>query len=148
MSEQPLTRCEFNASELILRLDEKLPADIEKVSELVDEIMETVSTMGCAEGTEFEVQLALEEALINAIVHGAEEDPGKEIQCSVACDEGKGILIIIRDPGPGFDPASVPSPIMGENVFAAGGRGIYLINQLADEVRYEQGGTEIHMRID
>jgi serine/threonine-protein kinase RsbW len=56
------------------------------------------------------------------------------------------MLIIVRDPGEGFDPSSVPSPVIGQNVFSTHGRGIYLINQLMDEVRYERGGTEIHMR--
>ena len=52
---------------------------------------------------------------------------------------------VIRDPGEGFDPASIPSPILGENIFESHGRGIFLINELMDEVRYERGGTEIHM---
>ena len=52
---------------------------------------------------------------------------------------------VVRDPGPGFDPAQIPSPVVGQNLFSTGGRGIYLINQLMDEVRFERGGTEIHM---
>ena len=53
---------------------------------------------------------------------------------------------VVRDPGPGFDPASIPSPIMGENIYATHGRGIFLINQLVDEVQFERNGAEIHMR--
>jgi len=56
------------------------------------------------------------------------------------------MLIVVRDPGEGFDPTAVPSPVDGENVFATHGRGIFLINQLMDDVRYEHGGTEIRMR--
>ena len=62
------------------------------------------------------------------------------------CDESRGMLIVVRDPGPGFDPQAVPSPLLGQNVFESHGRGIYLINQLMDEVRFEKGGTEIHMK--
>ena len=40
----------------------------------------------------------------------------------------------------------MPSPLHGENVFESHGRGIYLINQLMDDVRFEKGGTEIHMK--
>jgi len=148
MSEQLPTRCEFDANELILSLDVMLAADAEAMETLIEQVMEIVTTMGCAAGKEYEVRLALEEAMVNAIVHGCKGDPTKKIQCCVACDEERGILIIIRDPGPGFDPASVPSPIVGENIFAARGRGIFLINQLVDEVRFERGGTEIHMRIN
>jgi serine/threonine-protein kinase RsbW len=62
------------------------------------------------------------------------------------CDEERGMLIVVRDPGPGFDPSRVPSPVLGQNVFSDHGRGIYLINRLMDDVRFEKGGTEIHMR--
>jgi serine/threonine-protein kinase RsbW len=55
------------------------------------------------------------------------------------------MLIVVRDPGKGFDPGKIPSPIVGENVFANQGRGIYLINQLMDEVKFLKNGTEIHM---
>ena len=56
------------------------------------------------------------------------------------------MLIIVRDPGVGFDPFAVPDPVNGENIFSNHGRGIYLINQLMDEVKFERNGTEIHMR--
>lgn len=148
MSEEPLTRCEFDASKLILRLDVTVAASYEAVHALVDRIMETVTDMGCGVGREDDVRLAVEEALTNALIHGCKEDPGKNIQCCVACDHKRGILIIVRDPGPGFDPASVPSPIVGQNLYAEHGRGIFLINQMVDEVCFERGGTEIHMRIE
>ena len=53
---------------------------------------------------------------------------------------------MVRDPGNGFDPAKVPCPTDEQNVFSEHGRGIYLINALMDEVRYERNGAEIHMR--
>jgi serine/threonine-protein kinase RsbW len=147
MSEQPLTRCEFDASKLILRLDVKVNATFKAVHDLVDQIMGTVTELGCGGGREDDVRLAVEEALTNALVHGCKEDPEKEIQCCVACDHERGILIIVRDPGEGFDPASVPSPVVGQNIYAEHGRGIFLINQMVDEVCFEKGGTEIHMLI-
>ena len=69
------------------------------------------------------------------------------MQCSVACDEGRGLLIVIRDPGEGFDPTKVENPLIGQNIYSDHGRGVYLINQLVDDVKYEKGGTEIHMRL-
>ncbi len=54
---------------------------------------------------------------------------------------------MIRDPGPGFDPSAIPNPVVGQNLFSTHGRGVFLINQLVDEVHYEKGGTEIHMKI-
>ena len=56
------------------------------------------------------------------------------------------VFNVVRDPGEGFDPKSVPSPVEGEQLYSAHGRGIYLINELMDEVRFEKGGSEIRMR--
>ena len=145
MADEPLTRCEFDTSDLMVRVDINVPGDVNAISPVVDTVLSTVRQMGCAEGKEFEIELALREALANAIEHGSGHDPSKEIQVCVACDHARGMLIVVRDPGPGFDPAQVASPVLGKNLFSTGGRGIYLINQLMDEVRFEHGGTEIHM---
>ncbi len=146
MTPKPMTRCEFDTRSLILQLDLSIPATKSAVPPFVDKVMGIVKQMGCAEGKEFEIETSLIEALANAIKHGAGDDPDKQIQVCVACDEARGMLIIVRDPGGGFDPAQIPNPVQGKNVYSEGGRGIYLINQLMDEVRFEEGGTEIHMR--
>jgi serine/threonine-protein kinase RsbW len=148
MSGEPLTRCEFDGSSLLVKLDLTLPGDIESISPVIENIMTIINEMGCAAGREFEIELALNEALANAIKHGSAHDPSKQIECCVACDHTRGMLIIVRDSGPGFDPTSIPNPVVGQNIFSTGGRGIYLINQLMDEVRFEKGGTEIHMRMN
>jgi len=148
MSREPLMRCEFDSGNLLVKLDVTLPGDFSAFSAVIESIMAVIGEMGCAAGREFEIELALNEALSNAIRHGSAQDPSKQVQCCVACDHARGMLIVVRDPGPGFDPASIPSPIVGRNIFSEGGRGIYLINQLMDEVRFEKGGTEIHMRVN
>ena len=140
----PTTK-EFDSDELIVRVLHKLPADVNLISPVVEEIMRVVKEMGCAEGQEFDIELALREALANAIKHGGRNDPSKQIECCVACDRDRGMLIVVRDPGRGFDPDELPSPVQGKNLFSTHGRGIFLINQLMDEVRFEKGGTEIHM---
>lgn len=142
-----LPKCEFESGNLILKLQKTLQAQVEAIPPFVDEIMEIVSSIGCAAGKEREVEMALLEALANAVQHGCKNDPSKQVECCVACDESRGLLIVIRDPGQGFDPASIPSPIVGQNLYSSHGRGIYMINQLMDEVRFEKGGTEIHMKI-
>lgn len=141
-----MPRCEFDSRELIMRFQITIAADVKAISPVVDGVMKLVRGMQCPAGNEFAVETALREALANAIVHGCKNDPTKNVQCCVACDESRGMLIVVRDPGEGFDPASLPSPVAGQNLFSAHGRGIYLINQLMDEVRYERGGTEIRMR--
>jgi serine/threonine-protein kinase RsbW len=136
--------CEFDSRTLVSRVDLTIPGEVGAIS-AVEKIMDAVRGMGCAAGKEFEIELALTEALANAVVHGCEHDPGKDVQVCAGCDPERGILIIVRDPGPGFDPSQVPSPVVGEKVYSEGGRGIYLINRLMDHVQFERGGTEIRM---
>jgi serine/threonine-protein kinase RsbW len=146
MSEhRPLPCVEFEPRRLEPRLRMEVRGEVEAITPAVEAILTLVAGMGCATGKEFEVETSLREALANAVRHGCEHDPDKKVQVCVACDEARGMLVIVRDPGPGFDPSTIPSPVEGQSVFAHGGRGIYLINQLMDEVRFKHGGTEIHM---
>lgn len=139
------SRCEFDAGQMIVRVQKEVPGLVEAIPPVVEQIMEVIREQGCAEQSEFEIEVSLYEALANAVEHGCRHDPEKMVEVVVACEEHRGMIIMVRDPGPGFDPESVPSPIIGENLYADGGRGIFLINQLMDEVRYEKNGTEIWM---
>jgi serine/threonine-protein kinase RsbW len=145
MSTNPVTTCNFEADKLILKLRVTLVAETTAVDPVVQGVMDIVKQMQCASGKEDAIELALTEALANAVVHGAKADPSKIIECDVACDEARGMLIVVRDPGSGFDPASLPNPCQGEQIYSDHGRGIYLINQLMDEVKFLKNGTEIHM---
>jgi serine/threonine-protein kinase RsbW len=137
--------CDFDAKKLKLKLSVTLAADRKAIDPVVEGVMKVVREMNCANGSEHEIELALSEALANAVVHGASGDPAKIVECDVACDEERGMLIVVRDPGPGFDPSRLPNPSVGENLYSSHGRGIFLINQLMDEVRFHKNGTEIHM---
>ena len=138
-------RTEFDPDTLTHRVDLTMPGEVRAVPPTVARLMEAVGEMPCAKGKEFEIELALTEALANAVEHGCKRDSGKTVRVTAECDPARGMLIVVRDPGEGFDPATVPSPIVGERVFSEGGRGIFLINQLMDEMRFERGGTEIWM---
>lgn len=144
-SEPPPQSCTFDPQKLILKLSVTLCADRKAVDPVVQSVMNVVREMQCASGREDDIELALTEALSNAVVHGASSDPTKIIECDVACDEQHGMLIVVRDPGPGFDVGKIPDPCVGENIYSSHGRGIYLINQLMDEVQFHKNGTEIRM---
>jgi serine/threonine-protein kinase RsbW len=129
-----------------MSFDVVLPADVDAISPVVEGVIRLVRDMEYAPGHEFEIELALREALANAILHGCKMDPCKKIECSVTADKDRGILMIVSDPGQGFDPAKVSCPTDEQNLYADHGRGIYLINTLMDEVKYKRNGAEIHMR--
>ena len=137
--------CDFEVDKLMLKLKVTLAADPNAIEPVVEGVMEIVREMRCATGNEDAIELALAEALANAVVHGAKSDPSKIIECDVACDEQRRMLIVVRDPGQGFDPNVIPSPVCGESIYSDHGRGIYLINELMDEVEFARNGTEIRM---
>jgi anti-sigma regulatory factor (Ser/Thr protein kinase) len=128
------------------KLDVTIPADPSTISGVVDGVMQIAREMKCAEGTEYQIELALREALANAIVHGCKNDSSKRVECCVVCTGSSDVVIVVRDPGEGFMPSDVPNPLTKENLHSTHGRGIYLINQLMDEVSFERNGAEIRMR--
>ena len=143
-SDQP--GLELDVDNLIVRLELTIPGQTLEIPGTVDKIMAELEEMGCVEGEENEIELVLNEALANAVVHGCQEDPNHNVQIAVGCDEDRGVVIVVRDPGEGFDPGEIPSPLTGDRLFASHGRGIFLINQLMDHVTYRCGGTELWMR--
>jgi serine/threonine-protein kinase RsbW len=145
MADDAASGCSFEPEKLVLKLKVTLAADRDAIDPVVQSIMEVVRNTQCAIGKEDAIELALSEALANAVVHGANADPKKIVECDVACDETRGMLIVVRDPGPGFNPTTIPSPVVGENIYSNHGRGIFLINQLMDAVEFKNNGKEIHM---
>jgi serine/threonine-protein kinase RsbW len=136
---------DFDPDKLALFLRVTLAADRRAVDPVVQEVMTAVRKMTDMNGKEDAIELALHEALANAVIHGAREDPSQVVECLVSRDEERGILIVVRDPGPGFNPDTIPSCTLGENIYSNHGRGIFLINQLMDKVEFRKNGTEIHM---
>ncbi len=95
-----------------------------------------------SDGEENKIILAVDEAVSNSIEHGYGNNPTGRIEIGVESDETR-FQIVIRDYCKAFDPDTVPNPEMRDHV-AAGkkrGRGILLMRQIMNEVRYEdQGG--------
>jgi len=123
-----------------------MKSEIEAISPFVDALMLKIREIHCDPGAEFAIELALREALANAVLHGNRQDSGKQVHVRCDCDESSGISLVVRDEGPGFDPAKVPDPLAPENLGAEHGRGILLMKQFMDEIHYEMGGREVHMR--
>ena len=128
-----------------ITLECSLPSEVTAISRFVDKLMPFVSDWGCvAEGVS-DVEIALREALANAIIHGNHEDPRKYVHVSCRC-EPDGVSIAVRDEGKGFEVNRVPDPTAPENVGSVHGRGIQVMKALMDDVRFEDGGTVVHMR--
>ena len=123
-----------------------IPADPSAIPRVSEGVQHLLLAKHWPEEEISKVELALQEALANAVRHGCKGDATKHIQCVVTCDTNQEIVIVVRDPGSGFDPAAVPDPLAADNVFKSSGRGVFLINQLMDEVAFRDGGREVQMR--
>src|SRR5260370_25810614 len=77
------------------KLDVTISADPNAISGVVDGVMQIAREMKCAEGNEFQIELALREALANAIMHGCNNDPNKKVECCVACHESSHASILV-----------------------------------------------------
>ncbi len=144
-SSEPFPEKDFDPDKLHLLLRVTLSADRKAVDPVVQEVMAVVRQMKDINGKEDAIELSLQEALANAVIHGAKEDPAKTVECLVSSDEDRSVLIVVRDPGTGFSPEAIPNCTVGENVYSNHGRGIFLINQLMDQVEFRKNGTEIRM---
>ena len=129
----------------LLEIDSWIPSEISAISPLVERLMRLIEGSHCVTGEETAVELALREALSNAVVHGNRLDAHKLVHVRCRCKVGKGISITVSDQGQGFDPSAVPDPLSVDNLEAEHGRGIHLIKLAMDEVSFEQRGAEVHM---
>ena len=91
-----------------------------------------------------EGSVQLREAAVNAVMHGNEYDPAKQITATFE-NTGKDLVFSIADQGKGLDPDTLPDPLAQENLLRGTGRGIFIIRSFMDEVHFRQlhPGTEL-----
>jgi serine/threonine-protein kinase RsbW len=130
----------------LLEIEAWIQSEIKAISPLVERLMRLIEGSHCITGEESAIELALREALSNAVVHGNRLDAHKLVHVRCRCKVGEGISITVSDQGQGFDPGAVPDPLSVDNLEAEHGRGIRLMKLAMDEVSFEQRGTEVHMR--
>ncbi len=129
----------------LLEVDAWIPSEVRAISPLVDRLMRLIEGSHCVTGEEHAVELALREALSNAVVHGNRLNAHKLVHVRCRCKVGNGISLIVSDQSQGFDALSVPDSVGAENLEAEHGRGIRLMKFVMDEVSFQQRGTEVHM---
>jgi serine/threonine-protein kinase RsbW len=127
-----------------------LPSRVAAISPYIDQLMRFIkgfmNKLGAVEGSEKDIEMALHEALANAVIHGNHQDPRKRIYISCRCQLDREVLITVRDEGNGFDGPAIPDPTDPDRRLLPNGRGIYLIRALMDEVSFEEHGNVLHMR--
>ena len=122
----------------------KIPSDIAYIRKASAEIENFLKSYKIDDSTLFDVRLCVEEAVRNAIVHGNKYNKKLSVFVNYSFRDGK-LIIEVEDEGKGFNPKKVPDPTKGKYLLKAGGRGVYLIQKLMDEVEYKDGGNKLSM---
>jgi serine/threonine-protein kinase RsbW len=135
----------LDESLLSMQKDFQLRGTVDDVPETRDQMLAFIGESCHATTPDYNLLVAIQEALANAVVHGCGNNPSETVHCHVECNDSA-IAITVRDPGPGFDVASLPDPTSMENLAEEHGRGIFLLRSLMDEVRFEEGGRLLQMR--
>src|SRR4030081_1046791 len=128
-----------------IELERSLPSEVAAISPFVDEFMLLLRKCGCVSEGVSDVEIALREALANAIIHGNHQNPQKHVHVRFRCKPDE-VSIAVRDEGQGFDINTITDPTGPENIGSVHGRGIYLMKAVMDEVRFEERGMVVHMR--
>jgi len=129
-----------------VELWQSFPSQVEAIEPFTQQLMRFISKFRNPDGSEASIELAVHEALANAVVHGNRLDPNKRVGVACRCYIDGEVSIAIRDHGRGFDSSSLPDPTAPENQLSTHGRGIYLMQASMDEVHFDEGGVVVRMR--
>jgi serine/threonine-protein kinase RsbW len=90
------------------------------------------------------IMIAVTESVNNAIMHGNKQNKNKNVSLSVLFDDST-VKFTIQDQGAGFDFHNLPDPTAPENISKPGGRGIFLMKNLCDEVAFKEEGRSVEL---
>ena len=124
-----------------------LPSRIDTVATAAAAVAEFLSRSGLSEDAAFGIDMAVREAVTNAVVHGTREDENKTVDVTLKSSPDA-VEISVHDQGTGFNPEGVPDPTAEENILKASGRGIFFMRSFMDEVDWlirPGGGTTVRM---
>jgi serine/threonine-protein kinase RsbW len=140
---QRAAKVQIERDKLALRFYDVIPSTFEALDEVIETLMILVREMKCSLRDTEEIELAMREALANAVVHGNKQDPEKQVVVRCFCQPDRGMLLIVEDEGSGYNPAKVPNPTSAECLMETHGRGLFLMRRLMDHVRISHRGTRV-----
>jgi serine/threonine-protein kinase RsbW len=124
-----------------------LPSRIDTVAKAAAAVAEFLSRSGISDDAAFGIDMAVREAVTNAVIHGNRQDENKTVDVTLKSSPDA-VEISVHDQGPGFNPDEVPDPTAAENILKASGRGIFFMRTFMDEVDWvirPEGGTTVRM---
>ena len=123
------------------------PSRVESIAEASEAVADAARRAGFADDALFGIDMAVREAVTNAVLHGNRKDESKRVEVGINA-QGSAFTVAVRDRGEGFNAESVPDPTEEQNLLKASGRGILFMRTFMDEVTWErhpEGGTVVRL---
>lgn len=124
-----------------------LKSEYEELDKLEGFLNELQEKLGFDDELYAKLMLTVSEAATNGVVHGNQLDPTKKVILTAQSD-GKSLTITSKDEGPGFNPDDIADPLAEENLLNTSGRGVFLMNEYAEEVAYQDNGTKLVLKFN
>jgi serine/threonine-protein kinase RsbW len=126
------------------KIDFELPSDLSLMNGVLQYLTERVSKLGLIKPERSNLFIALDEAFVNAVKHGNQNDPQKLVRITAELS-AREARFTVEDEGSGFNVQEIPDPRDPANLFKASGRGVLLIYNIMDEVEYNERGNRLTM---
>lgn len=135
------------SSGLVAQVSLRIPSEVVWIEEAVELVARhCLAGHHCSSRFNFRLRVSLSEALANAILCGNGEDPAKAVDVRAECMADE-VRLHITDEGCGFNPESIPEAVQPTDLENARGRGLFLIRNLMDQVRFNEQGNSICMTL-
>jgi anti-sigma regulatory factor (Ser/Thr protein kinase) len=118
-----------------------------EIAPMAERIVARLAAAGLSAEQSGNLTVALAEALSNGVVHGNCPHPELPVLVAVCIQPGQGVVIDVRDFGPGFSIAALSDPCRGERVLAPSGRGVFLMRHLVDHVAFNARGNRVRLTV-
>jgi len=133
----------FDRRRVTLRWRATFASASDSVPRIVSRVVGAARKAGFLGQGRADFEIALHEAIANAVLHGNGADARRRVHVRLYGQPGYGVVVAVRDEGPGFDPSSVPDPRAQDRIHLQHGRGLFLVRQLTDFVEHRKQGREI-----
>lgn len=125
-------------------LSETIPSSTDEGHAIIEQLLRALDEAGWEGSDLFHVQMAAEEAMVNAVTHGNKKNSALVVELEFKVSPAQ-VFLRVKDQGEGFCPDEVPDPTDDDHLEVVHGRGVFLIQKMMTEVRYNDCGNEVTM---